>query len=110
MSAHIAAGVVVSRSSPGMALFNSGSFRSSLVVSSLTLRAKFVRPTGPPIVSSKRLPAVLSLCSIAAAHKAPSVMPPSLRCGFRHWRIFQNVVSTIKYEPIQFLLSIINAL
>src|SRR5437763_11732414 len=46
------------------------------------LRAKFVRPDGPPITSNRRLPAVLSLCSIAAAHKAASVMPPSLRCAF----------------------------
>ena len=82
MSAHIAAGAVVSRSSPGMALFNSGSLRSSLVTLSPRLRAKLVKPAGPPIASSKRLPAVLSLCSIAAAHKAPSVMPPSTRCAF----------------------------
>src|SRR5882724_6700407 len=94
MSAHIAAELVVSRSSPGMALFNSGSFRSSLVISSPMLRAKFVSPTGPPIVSNKRLPAVLSLCSIAAAHKAPSVMPPSLR-----WAFVTGAYSRMSFAP-----------
>ena len=79
MSANIEAGVVVSRSSPGPALFNSGSLRSSLAMLSPRSRAKFVRPTGPPIAYNSKLPAVLSLCATAAPHSAPSVMPPSSR-------------------------------
>ena len=82
MSEQIAAGVVVSRSSPGIALFNSGSIRSRRVTRSPRVRTKFVRPAGPPMAFKSRLPAVLSLCSIAAAHSAPNVIPPSLRCSF----------------------------
>src|SRR6516225_1392109 len=58
------------------------------------LRAKFVSSAGPPIVSSKRLPAVLSLCSIAAAHKALSVIPPSLR-----WALVTGAHSRMSFAP-----------
>src|SRR2546423_13966167 len=46
------------------------------------------------VVSSKRLPAVLSLCSIAAAHKAPSGMPPSLR-----WAFVTGAYSRMSFAP-----------
>jgi Bacterial cadherin-like domain len=89
----------VSRSSPGIALFNSGSFRSSLIISSPMLRAKLVSPPGPPIVSSKRLPAVLSLCSIAAAHKAASGVGPAAVQGGDGTDIGAFEVQTVCNQP-----------
>src|SRR5438093_260351 len=55
MSPNIEAGVVVSRSSPGIALFNSGSFLSSLVIRSPRSRGKIsqAQPVrrSPPAIS-----------------------------------------------------------
>src|SRR5437764_14363570 len=109
MSAHIAAGVVVSRSSPGMALFNSGSFLSSLVISSPTLRTKLVSPTGPPILSNRRLPAVITLFDCRRAQSAER-HTAVVEMGFCDRRIFQDVFRVITYESVQLVLFFIDAL
>src|SRR5437667_2907509 len=74
------------------------------------LRAKFVRPGGPPITSNRRLPAVLSLCSIAAAHKAPRVMPPSSRCAFVIGAYSRRSFELYPYEPLQIVFSLVHSL
>ncbi len=76
----MASGVVVSRRSPGTAVFSSGSQRSSRLTRSPSDRKNRVRPSGPPISRSRRLPAALSLYWIAAAHRSPTGIPVA-RCS-----------------------------
>ncbi len=71
----IAAGVVVSRGSPGRFSFRVGSTRSSRVARSPSPRANAVSAGGPPKLDSSRLPAVLSLTTTAASHSSDRVMP-----------------------------------
>lgn len=73
----MACGVVVSRGSPAMASFSVGSVRSSRVTVSPRLRAKAVKPCGPPWRASSRLAAVLSLSVTVPSHSSPTVMPTS---------------------------------
>ncbi|MCY1229169.1 hypothetical protein D9M72_415260 [compost metagenome] len=75
----MAAGVVVSRGSPGMAVFSSGSVRSRRKVVSPMRRAKAVTAAGPPSTFSSRLAAALSLYCMVAAHISFTVMPVA-RC------------------------------
>jgi len=74
----MAVGLVVSRTSPGSALFKSGSVRSSRVTGSPSDRMKLVTPAGPPTWASSRLAAALSLTSTAAAQRSPTESAPSL--------------------------------
>src|SRR4029450_1579571 len=107
-SSRIAAGVVGPPSSPGMAVFKSGSMRSSRVVSSPSARRKLVRPNGPPIVRSRRLPAVLSLCSIAAAPKSPQRHTALFEMFFGHRRVFENVLFPVSHHPTETSLSLVD--
>ena len=70
----MARGVLVSRGSPGIAVFSSISQRSNLVRSSPMERANSVMAGGPPIARNSRLAAALSLCCTAAAHSCASGM------------------------------------
>jgi hypothetical protein len=110
MSEEIAAGVVVSRSSPGMALFNSGSIRSRRVTRSPRARTKFVRPAGPPIAFRRRLPAVLSLCSIRRFAQRPQGHPTLFEMFLCHRRIFQDVFRVVRHESLKSFLFLIDAL
>ena len=56
MSSAIARGLVVSRSSPGVASFRLGSLRSSRVTELPSERANCVKPAGPPIAASTGWP------------------------------------------------------
>ena len=75
MSRSMAEGVVVSRGSPGIASLRMVSRRSRRLDASPSERANAVQPAGPPMRSSSRLPAVLSLSVITASHTSASVMP-----------------------------------
>ncbi len=68
-------GVVVSRSSPGVALLSAGSSRSRRVCMVPMSRSHWVRPCGPPWRASSRLAAVLSLSTTVASHSSATVSP-----------------------------------
>ena len=110
MSEEIAAGVVVSRSSPGMALFNSGSIRSRRVTRSPRARTKFVTPAGPPIAFRRRLPGcIIALFDRRFAQRAQD-HPALVEMFLCHRRIFQDVFRAVGHEPFQFFLFLIDAL
>jgi len=76
----MAAGLVVSRGSPGRASFSSVSRRSSRLTSSPSPRSQRVSPAGPPRLSSIRFAAPLSLRVIAASQSSATVIPPAPAC------------------------------
>ena len=78
--ATIAAGVVVSRGSPGVASLSVGSLRSRRVTVSPMPRNQAVSPAGPPCSASSRLAAVLSLIVIVASHSAATGRPAAPSC------------------------------
>src|SRR3954470_12805624 len=75
----IAAGVVVSRGSPGGERLSSGSLWSSREVVSPSDRQKAVSAAGPPIRAKSRLAQVLSLSSTIALHMSVTDIAPAAR-------------------------------
>nr|GAJ32273.1 hypothetical 9.2 kDa protein [Bradyrhizobium sp. DOA9] len=78
----IAAGVVVSRGSPGCERLSAGSLWSSREVVSPSDRQNVVSAAGPPIRASSRLAQVLSLSSTMALHISPTDILPAARFSF----------------------------
>jgi hypothetical protein len=82
----IASGLVVSRGSPGNAVFKVGSSRSRRVRVSPVPRSQTVNASGPPSAVSSRLAALLSLHTIAAAQRSEidiRPVPPPASTTFR---------------------------
>ncbi len=82
MRAAIAAGLVVSRTSPSRFSLSEGSVRSRRVIVSPWARMNAVRPSGPPIIGRSRFAALLSLTSTAASASSAMVRRPRLRFAF----------------------------
>jgi len=77
----VAAGVVVSRGSPGIAVSSESSVRSSRVMRSPSARANAVTPAGPPSAASIWLAAQLSLSVTAASQISRSAIPVARCCS-----------------------------
>jgi len=82
----IAAGLVVSRGSPGANRLSSGSWRAQRVSASPCARRKAVSPAGPPTSGSSRLAAALSLMVSVARHRSRTLMSlPTWRVLAGEW-------------------------